>query len=286
MELYVLIGQQMKITAVITSRNDNYGGHLAHRAHLALTNFLHRYDEVIYVDWNSESQSLIEEIRHKLPKTGKLKHILVTPEDVISINPTLATVQIVEVLGRNVGIRLAQGDYIVSTNIDIVAQRPNLDWLDQNTVYTTPRRDISVAEFLSATDAIEWGDYLIDNYTSYEKKPDANRPEDINDPWSLVVCCGDYQLAHRSLWWKMRGFEESMIYRNFADTNLMKKGAIYGNISKLDLPIFHLNHSGHGDGTGGVSVSNEKDKYVSNFSRTENAEDWGLVGVKLKIEVI
>ena len=78
------------------------------------------------------------------------------------------------------------------------------------------------------------------NQNNYPEKPDANRKEDIGDPWSLVICCGDYQVAHRDLWHKMRGFEESMIYRNFADTNLMKKGSIYGKISKLKLPIFHL----------------------------------------------
>ena len=58
----------MKISAVITSRNDNYGGHLSHRARICLTNFIERYDEVIYVDWNSKTNSLIEDIRLLLPQ--------------------------------------------------------------------------------------------------------------------------------------------------------------------------------------------------------------------------
>ena len=155
-----------------------------------------------------------------------------------------------------------------------------------DTLYTVPRRDVQINEFINIENPIEYGDYLISNSSNYSEKPDANRPEDAGDPWSLVICCGDYQLAHRNLWYKMKGFEESMIYRNFADTNLMKKGHMYGNISKLKLSVFHLNHSGHGDGTGGVSISNEKNKYVQNFITTENKEDWGFVNYKFKIEKI
>jgi hypothetical protein len=84
----------------------------------------------------------------------------------------------------------------------------------------------------------------------------------------------------------MRGFEESMIYRNFADSNLMKKGYIYGKISKLDLPIFHLNHTGHGDYSGGVTISNDKFKYIQNFDKTDNLETWGYSEINFKIEVI
>jgi hypothetical protein len=89
------------------------------------------------------------------------------------------------------------------------------------------------------------------------------------NPWSLVVCCGDYQLAHKSLWYKMKGFEESMIYRDCADTNVMKKGMIYGNGSQiLDLDVFHL------------------DDYVVNFESTENTDDWGFVDYDFYEEVI
>jgi hypothetical protein len=276
----------MKICAVITSRNDNYGGHLKHRAKLSLTNFIERYDEVVYVDWNSTDKSLIDEIKDDLPKTKKLKHVLITPDDVKNLNELYSTIQIVEVIGRNIGIRLAESDYVVSTNIDIIAEKPDLNKLDNNTLYTVPRRDVQVDEFINVENSVEFGDLLITNKSNYLEKPDANRPEDFGDPWSLVVCCGDYQLAHRNLWYKMKGFEESMIYRNFADTNLMKKGSIYGKISKLDLPIFHLNHSGHGDNTGGVTISNEKNKYVQNFTSTENSNEWGFYNYNFKIEII
>ena len=49
----------MKISAVIVSRNDNYGGHLNERAIYAINSAIHTYDEVFYIDWNSECHSFI-----------------------------------------------------------------------------------------------------------------------------------------------------------------------------------------------------------------------------------
>ena len=43
----------MKISAVIVSRNDGYGGHLNERATYCFNSAIDTYDEVIYVDWNS-----------------------------------------------------------------------------------------------------------------------------------------------------------------------------------------------------------------------------------------
>lgn len=56
----------MKITAVIVSRNDNYGGHLNERATYALNSAINTYDEVIYVDWNSPTHSLLWDIEDYL----------------------------------------------------------------------------------------------------------------------------------------------------------------------------------------------------------------------------
>ena len=82
----------MKICAVITSRNDNYGGNLTHRAKLSLVNFIERYDEVIYVDWNSHDKSLIEEIRKFLPKKNKLTHVLITTNDVKNLDESYSSI--------------------------------------------------------------------------------------------------------------------------------------------------------------------------------------------------
>ena len=53
----------MKVSAVIVSRNDNYGGHLNERATYAINSAIDSFDEVIYVDWNSENHSLLYDIK-------------------------------------------------------------------------------------------------------------------------------------------------------------------------------------------------------------------------------
>ena len=47
----------MKTTAVIVSRNDNYGGNLIERSTYCINSSIETYDEVIYVDWNSPTHS-------------------------------------------------------------------------------------------------------------------------------------------------------------------------------------------------------------------------------------
>ncbi len=111
----------MKITAVIVSRNDNYGGHLNERATYALNSAINTYDEVIYVDWNSDTHSLLWDIKDNLQLKGNLKHFVIPPHvasQLTNFDPDAQ--KCCETLGRNIGIRRAEGDYIISTNIDVI----------------------------------------------------------------------------------------------------------------------------------------------------------------------
>ena len=70
----------MKISAVIVSRNDNYGGHLNERATYCLNSAIDTYDEVIYIDWNSSTHSLLYDIKDNIKFKGNFKHFVITPE--------------------------------------------------------------------------------------------------------------------------------------------------------------------------------------------------------------
>ena len=67
----------MKISAVIISRNDNYGEILIERATYCLNSAIDTYDEIIYVDWNSPTHSLLYDIKDNLQFKGNLKHIVI-----------------------------------------------------------------------------------------------------------------------------------------------------------------------------------------------------------------
>ena len=136
----------MKISAVIVSRNDNYGGHLNERATYCFNSAIETYDEVFYIDWNSETHSLLYDIEDNINFKGNFNHIVITPEIASQLTNYEPNAQkCCEVLGRNIGLRRSTGDWLVSTNIDIIhPKREELEKtitsLDGNTFYTISRR--------------------------------------------------------------------------------------------------------------------------------------------------
>ena len=121
-----------------------------------------------------------------------------------------------------------------------------------------------------------------------------------NDSFSLINCCGDFQLAHRDVWNKIRGFEESMIYACFVDTNIQKKATIngFGLKAIFDPPIFHMEHGSYytkedGSRTSDKGQYSEDNKayndvwnYVEFFEESTNDENWGLGNINIEYEII
>lgn len=280
-----------KISVIVTGRNDDYSGNLHQRMIPSLNYFTTLYDEVIYVDFNSPNGSYIEVIKNKLNKTKKLRCITVTPDDVIKINSNYQN-KFIEVLARNIGIRRATGDYILSSNPDIICERPNLDKICDDVFYTAARRDIPIQVY-TQIDEKNLPAFLLNNVNNFAKKPrviddNGNPIWDPNDRWSVVVCCGDYQFGHKDIWYKIKGFEESAVGRCYADSNLMKKAVLNDfKIDEIQLPVFHLNHNTE------KYVINDKNSekncqitYVQKFNKTTNDDSWGVSAVEFEEEII
>jgi hypothetical protein len=291
----------MKISAVIVSRNDGYGGHLNERATYCFNSAIDTYDEVIYVDWNSETHSLLYDIKDNIQFKGNFKHIVITPE-VASLltNHDPHAQKCCEVLGRNIGIRRATGDYIVSTNIDIIQpKREDIETFiknnDDNTFITLSRREITwdiIKEFhggeLKYDQWSELRDYI---YVNSEERKDEEKVM-TGDDYSIINCCGDFQLAPKHVWDGIRGFEEELIYPLFADTNVQKKAVMHGFGLKAiyNPPMFHINHGSKGWGGGGIAdginkKSNDQYRAIIYQQRTENTESWGFGDTEIEFEI-
>jgi glycosyltransferase involved in cell wall biosynthesis len=271
---------KQKISVVVTGRNYDYSGNLHQRMIPSLNSFLKYYDEVIYVDFNSIDGSYFDKIKSNIDKTNKLKVINVSPEQCIGLSKDFDN-KFIEVVARNIGIRRASGDFILSSNPDIICSRPSDDQLNNNTMFAGARRDVPI-EFYTSMDHGILEEKLMSLMNLFIKKPRVldeygNPIWDPNDRWSVVVCCGDYQLAHRNVWYAIKGFEESATGRCYADSNLMKKASLTGfDIKEITLPIFHLNHNTE------KYIKNDKETpkncqiaYVQNFIKTTNSDDWG-----------
>jgi hypothetical protein len=276
-----------KISVVVMAKNDDYGGHLIHRAKHVLTNLINEFDEVIYVDWKSEGKPLHEEFINELESTGKLICYTVTQKDIDEVMPQYSNYSIVDVVGRNIGIRRAKNDWVLVTNIDIILKNFDTSEFKDNVLYTAARREVSIDEHIQFTDTKELVSHLESKRDSYRLQQDTvingKAVWDEGDVWSLVVACGDFQFAHKNVWNGIRGFEESLGGRGYADSNLMKKGAIYFNIEKCFTPLYHLNHTSSKNGKEGeILPGNNRLSSVNDFTETTNSENWGWNNYELK----
>jgi len=287
----------MKISAVIVSRNDNYGGHLNERATYCFNSAIDTYDEVIYVDWNSPTHSLLYDIKDNIQFKGNFKHIVISPEiaSILTNNDPNAQ-KCCEVLGRNIGLRRATGDYLISTNIDIIhPERNQLEEIitnsDYNTFYTIGRRGMDwdmIKNFHN-------GEIIFDKWKELREFYIKNSKESfhlkdlVNDKYSLIACCGDYQIASKKIWNEIRGFEEDLIYSLHADTNVQKKAVEHGfKLEAIYNPaLFHIDHGKGGGGflDGINKVTNDYYRAIISQQKTQNSESWGFGDTEIEFEI-
>ena len=292
----------MKISAIIISRNDNYGGHLNKRAIYAINSAINTYDEVIYVDWNSPTHSLLWDIKDNLQLKGNLKHFVIPPDAAKVLTNYNEHAQLCcEVLARNIGIRRATGDYIVSTNIDIIhPKREDIESIinnsDNNTMFTLSRREVTwdiIKEFHGGEIKFqEWNklrDYI---YINSEERV-QNEATVSGDNYSIINCCGDFQLAPKHIWNEIKGFEEELIYPLYADTNVQKKSVKHGfNLKAIfNPPMFHINHGSKGWGGGGFAEginkkANDIHQAVTFQEQTKNPNTWGFSNIEIEYETL
>ena len=253
---------------------------------MALLSLIEHHDEVIFVDWKTKNgEGVISNIKHNLPQTGKLKYIQVPKEFLKEKYPEIANYSMIESIGRNIGLRRASHDYIISTNIDIVTTPLEDSILKENVFYTVPRRDVDESHHLSFNDYNSLYKSLWDNRDGYRTK---EKFESETDKWSLINCCGDYQIGHKNIWNHMKGFEESILFGCGIDTNVMKKASLYSKIQVLDHYIFHLNHGKSGDRDEDESVPpmSDQNSIIRDFTNTSNSDEWGMYNENLPIELI
>jgi len=290
----------MKIASVVVNRNDGYKD--LSRGIIHFRYMCETFDEVNYVDWNSKDGSFLWEIENKIPSNGKIKHYCIPSNVVDQIIMDSNAQKCNEAISRNIAIKRSNADWIVSTNLDIIPptrrELKNLiKTLNKNTFYTVSRRE--------APKDIVYNAKSKELREALSTIPARHFPAKVtpNDNYSLINCCGDFQIAHKDVWDKIKGFEEEMIYACYVDTNVQKKAIL----NDFDLEVLYepaLYHMEHGayytkeDGTrvldsenkgsykGDNKAYNDPWKWVENFDKTRNTENWGLGNIDIEVEVI
>jgi len=281
----------MKTAAILFGRNDGYKED--ERAIICLNSMVETFDEVWYIDWNSpeEKGSLLWQIEDKLNKQGKIKHIVIPPKIVKQISPEGSLVN--GLIPPNIVFRRTDADWIVTTTMDIIAPKQELfeNFLksaNPDTFYTLSRRDIEYQDVYEFG-FNKWREYrdILDKTTEERHLYAKVTP---NDNYSLINCCGDFQLASKHVWNTIKGFEEQMIYACFPDTNVQKKAVLneFGLEAIYNIPLYHMSHKGMGNDGSSPSKQKYNDpwEWIEFFEETQNTESWGLKDVDIEFEII
>ena len=232
------------LTIIVTGRNDDFGGDFNSRFFSALR-FNHDClrtagitHEFVFVEWRPVDGKpyLATLLGDAFPELSddQLRSYVVDPSyhDALSLNPRI---QFQEFIAKNVGIRRARGQFVLTTNTDIYLGRGVLEFLSARSLaprvlYRTARHDL---KWDGDASSIDW-DVLHDERNWEE----VNH---ITPPW-FTNASGDFLLLDRETYHELRGFNE--VYRNakiHMDGNFCVKAHASG-VSLVDVgtPVFHV----------------------------------------------
>ncbi|MFM1876600.1 MAG: hypothetical protein RL266_2337 [Bacteroidota bacterium] len=150
------------LSIVIVGRNDNYGGDFTDRFQNCInwnTRWLEHFGvktEVVFVNWNPvpDQPQIIDQIRWPSERKHVTYRIITVPAEVheqFVDSDVRDTVPLFEFIAKNVGIRRAQGKYILCINADVLIHPDIIRFiahqkLDEGTYYRADRWDYSGAE--------------------------------------------------------------------------------------------------------------------------------------------
>jgi hypothetical protein len=270
----------MSLSVIMYSRNDNYHGDQYARFPYSINSMITTADEVIYVDWGSQNGiDLVTRCKDNILHMGKLRVIKITPEQVLDLTNHEPNMPVATILSANIAIRRATSDWILSTSTDAFLPRRDLmepHLTDPVTMTVFSRRELPLSRITSfdPKDSLTIQNWTAEHFREFVAHGYSGAFH--GDTWSLIDCCGDFQLLHKDAWNTIRGFEELYPYRGFVDSNLNKKAVLanYKLQVTFDVPTMHIEHPG--GGFAGSGRINDIYGCLINAGPTVNAETWGF----------
>lgn len=276
-----------KISIVFTARNDNYGGDLIIRINLLLSSLIHITNkfrqevELIIVEYNppEEKEKLHEVLDIHNNNYLKIRFIEF-PKAIHATFKNSRKVKLFEYTAKNIGIRRATNDFIISTNQDIIFTEAFFEFLfngglDKNKFYRTDRIDVNLDKSIFSKEIKQIFKYCKEN-AYLVKGINGDRFLRWYKPQSLlallknvlytfktralsfvtkhseekliahslhVYAAGDFLMMHRDAWHKARGYSESKEGNDFLDSLIL---FVANNLrlkqSLIDKPIYHIDH--------------------------------------------
>jgi len=293
------------ISIIAYGRNDNYSYNLVKRTALAfncLAELLTSDDEIVFTDYNTPDhlptlpEAIWDTLTDKALRLVKVIRISAALHEAIKKDSPLP---ILENVSRNAAIvrSNAQNHWILSTNPDVLLvlsshwqNLPELLAGVNDSFYEMPRMDIpeSVWSSLKRTDPEANIRTLRDWLVCHRAAIAETSPDWQFQKYILFDAPGDFQLAPREYFVRLRGFDESMNKYFHSDSNLAKRMWLL-NGERTDhllgkLWVLHQDHYLSGEWAKTVTgiVHNDLSVHVTCQNKVEaNEADWGLQNIQL-----
>jgi hypothetical protein len=275
----------IKISFILTARNDDYGGNFLFRltTSIKVLSFLVRKHnlaaELMIIEYNppANAEPLAVALNEWKNAGMPIRIVTIPPAFHDKVRQESKT-PFLEYVAKNIGIRRARGEYIVTANPDIVFSEELITFLkqgplDDHAFYRVDRHDMPAhgLDDVVAPEAIlqkcpeianrAWTDHgqeylkyrrwwkrflkhpMPDNLRLFPGFNGFRRLLNTFTPTTYhTYASGDFIMAHHSVWEKLQGFDERPFLSHidgYAIHNLIALG--FKQII-LPFPIFHINH--------------------------------------------
>lgn len=265
------------LSIITTSRNDDHGHRLAERTqrHIdCLHEMAEAYQipvEYILVEWNppEDRAPIVDVVDFHHTSPCWRPRVITVPPDVHFTIKNSGKIPLFQMIGKNVGIRRATGDYILCTNIDIIIPEDLFVFitsplLSPGVIYRTDRVDVGPDVPAAGGDEVQ--EYCLSHILR------RNTPTSIDDysltpfwrylararnafkhrlgwyvyriPKCYTLASGDFQLLHRDEWMNLRGYPEIPVFSIHIDS-LFQIQAYHSGLREfvIPYPTYHIEHA-------------------------------------------
>lgn len=273
------------LTVVATARNDDHGGNLLQRMQLFVSGLLaqcrrHQLKaELILVEWNPppDKPCLAQALAWPADLGPACGRIVTVPPELHHRFNYADRLPLFQMLGKNVGIRRAQGRFVLATNVDLLFSDALMahitsDHLRPDRMYRIDRYDVpaGVPGRASLEAQLEYcgqnvlrinrrdGVYDLTTrhlYRIYEKATWRSRLRETLQDWRWIDVtnrsrlhtngCGDFTLLARENWFALRGYPEFELFSMHLDS-VFCFAAHHAGFREVVLPdpmrIYHIEH--------------------------------------------
>ena len=288
------------LSVVVVGRNDSHGYNLSKRVATSLNSIslpMSGDDELIFVDWNSDdiNPTFIDAIKDTL--TDKTLRHLVVYRVRSNLHQKLnkgTNRPILEPIARNVGIRRAKNEWVLSTNTDMIFDTFGKTYSDLLTnlepnLYHVFRYEIP--EYV-------WDQFdrknpastihkvrQIFGYKDYKSKI-LTQPYD-GYPNLFPDAVGDFQLTTKRIWESVKGFPEDMLKGWHVDSRLSVQIETKNNFKSkiLDSKLIEGYHQNHLRVLTHFHASTAINSLEIIQTPYSNPETWGLSDFEMESEL-